>query len=498
MKKNLLPVGEWTWKNAGSTWEFTIIISQTGALQIFGVDCEDKNPFIITDIALNGAILEFTSVYPPTQYETRHLCTILPQGTVVMNTLSAALWKDKKPSDSETQRLIGEFYYEFAEICSETYRIALNWFHKSARQGSARAQLQVGWMFEQGEGVRKSYKQAAYWYTLAANQGHPLGQNNLSCCYYSGRGVEQDHERAFLLMQKAAYAGEPLAMTSLGWHYLNGVGTEENRKAAWRWYKRAAQYDDASAEFSLGLISYDEKKYVSARYWFLQAVAHHSPRAHYYIGRMYFEGTGFRKNLKNASQYLQEAASLGVARADRLLKSKRFQRAWKKTYATNQTILNSSTSGFTQNTKEPEERTINFELDGRLNNFSRHIATKILEKYPTWKRWCRVRESGALEVAVPAPKGSNAGALVVLTTDDNDIWIRFAPPRMFYSLDDDKEMLHILKKLLTDQILFVVVMEKEQWVETTLIPRYGKPVLKKEQTATVLSWHGNFDSTMTL
>jgi len=52
-------------------------------------------------------------------------------------------------------------------------------YTKSAEQGFAKAQFNLGRMYANGKGVPKDYEQAFYWYTQAAEQGDADAQNAL-------------------------------------------------------------------------------------------------------------------------------------------------------------------------------------------------------------------------------------------------------------------------------------------------------------------------------
>jgi TPR repeat protein len=66
---------------------------------------------------------------------------------------------------------------------------AVEWFRKAADQGHARAQGNLGWMYERGRGVAQDDVQAVEWYCKAADQGDAPGQCNLGWMYERGRGV---------------------------------------------------------------------------------------------------------------------------------------------------------------------------------------------------------------------------------------------------------------------------------------------------------------------
>ena len=62
-----------------------------------------------------------------------------------------------------------------------------------AKQGNAKAQYNLGVMYEKGQSVRKDYVEAVRWYRKAAEQGIAEAQFNLGLMYYNGQGVRQDY-----------------------------------------------------------------------------------------------------------------------------------------------------------------------------------------------------------------------------------------------------------------------------------------------------------------
>ena len=64
--------------------------------------------------------------------------------------------------------------------------------HGAAEQGDAEAQLRLGVMYANGEGVLKDPAEAIRWYRLAAEQGHASAQYNLGVMYANGQGGPQD------------------------------------------------------------------------------------------------------------------------------------------------------------------------------------------------------------------------------------------------------------------------------------------------------------------
>ena len=64
-------------------------------------------------------------------------------------------------------------------------------------------------MYLDGRGVKQDYAQAAQWYRKAADQGNARAQYNLGTLYEAGNGVEKDVDKAVEWFRKAAKQGEP-------------------------------------------------------------------------------------------------------------------------------------------------------------------------------------------------------------------------------------------------------------------------------------------------
>jgi hypothetical protein len=128
----------------------------------------------------------------------------------------------------------------------------------------------------------------------------------------------------------------------------------------------------------------------------------------------------------------------------------------------------------------------------RLSPVARQAWKRIESEFPQWKENFDMRD-GELEFSVPAPTGSVAGHLVAFTHQDN-LWVRFSPPRMCYLADDENQLVSLIRQLTTDQILFKVTMKDDEWVETTLAtPEEKTELLLPGHSVRYVSWSGKFD-----
>ena len=114
--------------------------------------------------------------------------------------------RQAQDGDSAAQVALGQMYREGNGV-SQDYREALVWFRRAAAQGDAEAQYHIGKMYRGGEGVQRDFKMAVGWYEKAALQGHPMAQVNLGRMLFWGQGVRQNTEHAYAWASLAAEQG---------------------------------------------------------------------------------------------------------------------------------------------------------------------------------------------------------------------------------------------------------------------------------------------------
>jgi len=67
---------------------------------------------------------------------------------------------------------------------------------QKAGKGDAKAQYNLGVMYDQGQGVEQDHKKAFGWYKKAAEQGVAKAQYNLGVMYDQGQGVPKNYNEA--------------------------------------------------------------------------------------------------------------------------------------------------------------------------------------------------------------------------------------------------------------------------------------------------------------
>ena len=123
---------------------------------------------------------------------------------------------------------------------------------KGAKLDYAPAMVQLGQMYENGEGMDKDMVKAAEMYAAATDLEDMDGRFNLAVCYELGAGVEKDEQEAVKLYVVGTFHGDVNAMNNLGVCFENGIGVEVNAETAVALYILAGKDGDGDAKFNLG------------------------------------------------------------------------------------------------------------------------------------------------------------------------------------------------------------------------------------------------------
>ncbi len=76
-----------------------------------------------------------------------------------------ALKEKAQKGDAPAQFYLGNYYKR-----ATNYNAAVEWYQKSAQQGCAKAQIELGICYQDGDGVSQNYELAAKWFTRAATR----------------------------------------------------------------------------------------------------------------------------------------------------------------------------------------------------------------------------------------------------------------------------------------------------------------------------------------
>ncbi len=140
----------------------------------------------------------------------------------------------------------GQFEDGIAAYERGDYATAFRLMKPLAEKGDARAQHNLGVMYDYGRGFPQDTTKALKWYRRAADQGIPDAQHNLGLMYYYGQGVPQSYIKAARWYRRAADQGMPDSQANLGLMYYYGQGVSQNYVLAHMWLNLAGSQYPAS------------------------------------------------------------------------------------------------------------------------------------------------------------------------------------------------------------------------------------------------------------
>ena len=129
-----------------------------------------------------------------------------------------------------------------------------SWKDKS-NQGDAYAPFQLGFSYQNGQGVKKNLVEAAKWYLLAAERGDLNAALTLADRYRNGEGVQQNEDNAiewYVKVGKSDGWDAPIARATLlvlARNYsLSGEGVKPNKTKAHALFKCLLEVEMALIE----------------------------------------------------------------------------------------------------------------------------------------------------------------------------------------------------------------------------------------------------------
>lgn len=107
------------------------------------------------------------------------------------------------------------------------------WYEKAADTGDRDAMLNLGVMYEEGDGTAQDNTKALKYYLAAAQKGESLAQFNICRFYFYGtHPLKQDFTNAFKWCSASAQQDDYYAKLFLGRMYAQGLGVKKDQAMA--------------------------------------------------------------------------------------------------------------------------------------------------------------------------------------------------------------------------------------------------------------------------
>ncbi len=135
---------------------------------------------------------------------------ILMMGTDAKGDSFTAINERARKGDAKAQYQLGVIY-EKGEDQEQNFYKAVRWHRKAAKQGHAKAQAHLGELLAIGQGVGEvNYKEAIKWMQMAADQGQGMAQIFLATIYSEGAGISipKNYVKGYMWLNIADASGE--------------------------------------------------------------------------------------------------------------------------------------------------------------------------------------------------------------------------------------------------------------------------------------------------
>ena len=167
---------------------------------------------------------------------------------------SASVRKSARSGDAEAQLALARHYADEARTARKErkarrdWKQAVEWYSKSAEQGFAEAQYELGGMYLLGGVIEKDEDLGVEWLMKASDQGFAAAQFEVGNLYLSGAKLEQDSDLGLDLLKTAANERHVPAQKQLGTMYFQGRGVEKDLVQAHVWFSIANLSDDNASQ----------------------------------------------------------------------------------------------------------------------------------------------------------------------------------------------------------------------------------------------------------
>ena len=218
------------------------------------------------------------------------------------------------------------------------YEKAMAHWRVSANDGHGESQFNIGYMFENEQGVERSIERAIFWYEKAIEHGYAEARPRKLLLKGQGlagvpepkykpqsepRGIKSmPHVSATIITDKApdTIPQKPMSREELAHMYFTGAGVKKSYKTAVHLYEEAANQGNLSAQYQLAVLyTYGlygvEKSQQKSAYWFAEAAKQGDVSAMYATGLNYYKGRGVAKSMPRAIDWFEQAAAHGYAAA---------------------------------------------------------------------------------------------------------------------------------------------------------------------------------------
>ena len=218
--------------------------------------------------------------------------------------------------DPKAEFLIGQIYlndHESPENCSKAVELHVS----SAKKGYAKAQSELGWMYETGTCVEENFLEMANWYDAAIKNGDLKAEMRYANKLISW-GDENSVALAIPILESAANNGNIEAQSKLGDIFFRH-GLFSNGSDSLKYYKMAADQGDIESSYWTGELLEQQGDYLIAMDYYRSAAETGHVKAQFALGISNIGGNMQESNFEEALFWFRAAALQGEQSSNRYI-----------------------------------------------------------------------------------------------------------------------------------------------------------------------------------
>ena len=242
--------------------------------------------------------------------------------------------KQAEAGDPNFQFKLGLRYLNGERVLPDFVR-AYKWISMAAAQGHTRSEMYLGGLYSNGLGVPKDYEVAIKWFMTAGKKGKTAAFGNIGAIYVHKDYTRKDDVEALKWLNLGTVSAIGFGVSphqklkdnlfkklslrqilkaqklSTNWFSIN---LPKYHREATAKYLEKAKADDVLAQYKLGEIYLHgitvPQDFVISRNWLTKAAENGSEAAMMSLARLYYTGTGVKKDLGGAITWARKAIKL--------------------------------------------------------------------------------------------------------------------------------------------------------------------------------------------
>lgn len=207
-----------------------------------------------------------------------------------------------KYNDIDSLLKLGDHYLEVQDY-QHAYSVLSKFHILEDKEGYRK----LAYLYQNGLGVATNIEEAKKLYKRGYMLGDIISGYNLALIYYR----EKNYAEALPYLAFCKYNGHLASTRLLGDMYRLGLGVEKNNEIAINLYEEAVAMGDISLFDQIGIIYYQDEKYLEAFSYFEKGANKLNKNSLYHLGICYSKGQGTYLDMQKAIYYFELAAKHG-------------------------------------------------------------------------------------------------------------------------------------------------------------------------------------------